>query len=63
MVNKVVIFDWGGVVENHENDLQDLKEAKIHLIKSFNADISEEDILAGWIDTTFSGYIYSFFET
>ena len=28
-MNKIVIFDWDGVVESHENDLQDLKQAKI----------------------------------
>lgn len=28
---KIVIFDWGGVVESHENNLQDMNRAKIRL--------------------------------
>lgn len=40
-MDKIVIFDWGGIVESHENDLQDLKEAKIKLIKRFNTSLSD----------------------
>lgn len=51
-MNKIVIFDWGGVVVNHENNLQDINEAKIRLIKSFNKSIKDEEILLRWTDTT-----------
>lgn len=34
-MNKVVIFDWVGVVESHENNCRDLKEAKIQLMKKY----------------------------
>lgn len=52
MMDKVVIFDWGGVVESHENNLQELKEAKIRLIKRFNNDLSDEEILDKWTERT-----------
>ena len=45
----------GGVIESHENDLQDLKEAKIRLIKKFNSTLSDNEILSGWTDETSSG--------
>lgn len=54
-MEKVVIFDWGGVVESHENDLQDLKNAKIRVIRRFNNTLSDEDILAYWTDKTSNG--------
>lgn len=54
-MEKVVIFDWGGVVESHENNLQDLKNAKIRLIKRFNNLLSNEDILKCWTDKTSNG--------
>lgn len=45
IMDKVVIFDWGGIVESHENNLQDLNEAKIRLIKRFNHVLPDEEIL------------------
>lgn len=54
-MEKVVIFDWGGIVERHENNCQDLKEAKIRLIKRFNNSLSNEDILKRWTDKTSMG--------
>lgn len=54
-MNKIVIFDWGGVVESHENDLQDLKQAKIRMIKRFNSNLSDEEILKRWTDKTSKG--------
>lgn len=53
-MEKVVIFDWGGVVESHENNLQDLKNAKIRVIRRFNNTLSDEDILKRWTDKTSS---------
>lgn len=52
---KVVIFDWGGVVENHENNMQDIKNAKIRLIRRFNTFLSDDDILKRWTDKTSKG--------
>lgn len=54
-MDKVVIFDWGGIAESHENNLQDLNEAKIRLIKRFNHVLSEEEILKRWTDKTSEG--------
>ena len=54
-MEKVVIFDWGGVVESHENNLQDLKNAKIRVIRRFNNLLSNENILKGWTDKTPNG--------
>ena len=54
-MDKIVIFDWGGVVESHENDLQDIKEAKIRLIKRFNTSLSDQEILERWTDKISSG--------
>lgn len=56
-MDKVVIFDWGGVVENHENNLKDLKEAKIRMIKKYNNSLSDEEILNGWTDKTSTGIL------
>ena len=51
-MEKIVIFDWGGIVESHENNLHDLNQAKIRLIKRFNNFLSDEDILKRWTDNT-----------
>ena len=55
--SKVVIFDWGGIVESHENNLQDLKEAKIRMIKRYNHTLSDKEILDRWTDKTSSGVL------
>ena len=49
---KIVIFDWGGIVESHENNFQDLNKAKIRMIKKFNNFLSNEQILDRWTDKT-----------
>ena len=54
-MDKVVIFDWGGIVESHENDLQDLKEAKVRLIKRFTNLLSSQEILDRWTNKTSNG--------
>ena len=51
-MDKVVIFDWGGVVESHENNRQDINKAIIRLIKKYNPRLSDEEILANWTDET-----------
>lgn len=54
-MSKIVIFDWGGVVESHENNNQELKEARVRLIKSLNKSIDEEEILAKWTNKSSAG--------
>lgn len=51
-MGKVVIFDWGGIVESHENDSQDIKDALVRLIKRFNNSLSDTEILKRWTDET-----------
>lgn len=54
-MNKIVIFDWGGIVENHENSCQDLKEAKIRMIRKYNNSLSDQEIIERWTDKTSKG--------
>ena len=54
-MNRVVIFDWGGVVESHEDNLQELKNAKIRMIKKWNSQLTDNEILEGFTDMTPSG--------
>lgn len=54
-MNKVIIFDWGGVVESHENDYEDLKNARMRMLKKLKENLSEEEILNGWTDKTLDG--------
>ena len=48
MKEKIVIFDWGGVIESHENGSEELQDAKINLIKKYSPIIKEEEILKKW---------------
>ena len=48
MKEKIVIFDWGGVIESHENGSKELQDAKINLIKKYSPNMKEEDILKKW---------------
>lgn len=54
-MDKIVIFDWGGIVESHENNLEDLKKSKIRMIKKLNNNLSDEEILKRWTDKTQKG--------
>lgn len=54
-MNKIVIFDWGGIVESHENNMQDLKEAKIRVIRRYNNSLSGQEVLDRWTDKTSKG--------
>lgn len=54
-MDKVVIFDWGGIVESHENNLKDLKEAKIRMIRRYNDNLSDQEILNGWTEKNSKG--------
>lgn len=48
MIDKIVIFDWGGVCESHEDNMHDLDRAKIRVIKKFNSKLTDEEILKRW---------------
>lgn len=52
---KIVIFDWGGIVESHENNCEDLNNAEIRFIKRFNNKITDEEILSRWISNNSQG--------
>ncbi len=54
-MNKVVIFDWGGIVESHECDMKDLNDAKIRMIKRIDSSLSDEEILSKWVNKTPDG--------
>lgn len=54
-MNKVVIFDWGGIVESHEYDMKDLNDAKIRMIKRIDSSLSDEEILSKWVNKTSDG--------
>lgn len=58
-MDKVVICDWGGVVESHENNLKDLNDAKIRLIKIFTKALSDNEILDRWPARTSKGILLS----
>ncbi len=43
MQNKIVIFDWGGVILNHYPDKNNQKEAIIRTIRYFNSTLTDEE--------------------
>lgn len=45
MKEKLVIFDWGGIVESHRSDEYNVDRAKVALIKRFNPNIDESTII------------------
>ncbi|MDE5539358.1 MAG: HAD-IA family hydrolase [Bacilli bacterium] len=54
-MSKLIIFDWGGIVESHENNLEDLKAAQIRLIRRYNKDLSSDEIINRWTNETTTG--------
>lgn len=54
-MKKVVVFDWGGIVDSHEDNFKDLNDAKIRLIRRYNKELSDDDILKRWTDLTSDG--------
>lgn len=45
MKNKLVIFDWGGVIESHKDGEYCVNKAKNNLIKHFNSEINDQDLI------------------
>ena len=50
-MNKIVIFDWGGVIAHKYPIINNDKEAIIRVIKSFNNNLSDEEAWDVYIDT------------
>jgi putative hydrolase of the HAD superfamily len=46
--DKIVIFDWGGVVHSHENDCLDMRQAIVRVAKKFNCQLDDEYVLDSW---------------
>ena len=44
--NKIIIFDWGGVIESHKEGEYSINKAIINLIKHFNSEEDENTIIA-----------------
>lgn len=42
---KLVIFDWGGVIESHREGEHNIDIAKTNIIKRFNSSLSDNEIL------------------
>ena len=43
--NKIIIFDWGGVIESHRDGEHNVNEAKANIIKQFNPLADEKQML------------------
>lgn len=47
--NKIVIFDWGGVIENHKNRKYNIYEAILKIIKHFNVNMPNDEIITKYL--------------
>ena len=47
--SKIILFDWGGVVEKHDNGYTP-NQAKIDLIKLYNPNLTDKYILNNWVN-------------
>lgn len=43
--NKIVIFDWGGIIESHREGEYNIREAIKDLMKKFNCKLSDQEII------------------
>lgn len=44
-INKIVIFDWGGIIESHRDGEYNIREAIKDLVKKFNCKLSDKEII------------------
>ena len=51
--NKIVIFDWGGIVESHRKGENNYFEIIINIIKLINPDINENKVISLWKKCTY----------
>lgn len=45
---KIVIFDWGGIVESHRKGENNYRKIIINIMSSFNTNISEDEVISLW---------------
>lgn len=48
--NKLIIFDWGGVVESHSNIGYSFWESTVDVFNSFNVNMDDSEIMANYIE-------------
>lgn len=48
--NKLVIFDWGGVIESHNQEEHCISKATIAFFKSFGVDLDDETIVEKYLE-------------
>lgn len=46
--NKIVIFDWGGIVESHRKGENNYLKIIVNIISSFNTKIDKDEIISLW---------------
>lgn len=51
--NKIVIFDWGGIVESHKKGENNYFKIIVNIIKSINPDINEKEVISLWKKCTY----------
>ena len=51
--NKIVIFDWGGIVESHRKGENNYFKIIINIIKSINPNINENEVISLWKKCTY----------
>ena len=51
--NKIVIFDWGGIVESHKKEENNYFKIIVNIIKSINPDINENEVISLWKKCTY----------
>ena len=49
---KIVIFDWGGVIESHREGEYSLNTAITNLIKHFNNDVDESNLIKRYFEVS-----------
>ena len=47
-MDKIVIFDWGGVALDLENHAEKYREATVKTLRTLGCKLSDEEIVAGW---------------
>lgn len=55
--NKIIIFDWGGVIESNKEGDYNIYDARIELIKRFNNSIDKSEILKKYNDCYYESNI------
>ena len=46
--NKIVIFDWGGIVESHREGEYSLFKVLTNILQTFNPKVKENEVIQGW---------------